>query len=80
MEVGSSGIFSLIPETFIELLFKIGFIAFGVVYFIFTLIVLRQVNLMTSTIRTEGGGIIKALAILFAGLALGVIVLFIGLF
>ena len=60
--------------------FEIGFLAFGVIYFIFTLIVLRQVNLMTSTIKTEGGGFLKALAILYAGLALGVIVLFIGLF
>lgn len=60
--------------------FEIGFLAFGVIYFIFTLIVLRQVNLMTSTIKTEGGGILKALAILYGGLALGVIVLFIGLF
>lgn len=60
--------------------FEIGFLAFGVVYFIFTLIVLRQVNLMTATIKTEGGGILKALAILYSGLALGVIVLFIGLF
>lgn len=60
--------------------FEIGFLIFGVLYFIFTLIVLRQVNLMTSTVRTEGGGLLKAIAILYAGLALGVIVLFIGLF
>ena len=60
--------------------FEFGFLAFSIVYFIFTLIVLRQVNLMTTTIKTEGGGIIKALAILYAGLALGVIVLMIGLF
>lgn len=59
--------------------FEFGFIAFAIVYFIFTLIVLRQVNLMTATIKTEGGGIIKALSILYAGLALGVIVLTIGL-
>lgn len=60
--------------------FDIGFLLFGIVYFIFTLIVLRQVNLMTATIKTEGGGLLKAIAILYAGLALGVIVLFIGLF
>lgn len=60
--------------------FEIGFLVFGVVYFLFTLILLRQVSLMTSTVKTEGGGILKALAILYAGLALGVIVLFIGLF
>lgn len=61
------------------LVFKIGFISFAVLYFIFTLIVLRQVNLMTDTVITEGAPILKALAILYAGLALGVIVLFIGL-
>jgi len=60
--------------------FDIGFLAFGIVYFIFTLIVLRQVNLMTGTIKTEGGGILKAMAILYCGLSLGVIVLIIGLF
>ena len=67
-------------QSVVELLFKIAFVVFGVVYFIFTLVVLRQVNLMASTIKTEGGGLLKALAILYAGFALGVIVLFIGLF
>lgn len=60
--------------------FEIGFLIFGILYFIFTLIVLRQVNIMTATVKTEGGGLLKALAILYAGLALGVIILFIGLF
>lgn len=60
--------------------FDFGFLAFAVVYFIFTLIVLRQVNLMTATIKTEGGGILKALAILYCGFSLGVIVLMLGLF
>ncbi len=69
-----------IIANFISLLFEWGFLIFSVVYFIFTLIVLRQVNLMTSTIKTEGGGILKALAVLYAGLSLGIIVLMIGLF
>lgn len=60
--------------------FEIGFIVFGIVYFIFTLILLRQVNLMTATVKTESGGILKAIAILYAGLALGIIILFVGLF
>lgn len=64
----------------LAIVFEFGFLAFTIVYFIFTLIVLRQVNLMTATIKTEGGGILKALAILYCGLALGVIVLIIGLF
>lgn len=63
----------------VNILFKIGFIAFAVLYFIFSLIVIRQVYLMTDTIITEGGPILRALAIVFAGLALGIIVLFIGL-
>lgn len=59
-------------------LFKLGLVVFAVLYFIFTLIVLRQVNLMAQTVVTEGGPVLKAVAILYAGLALGVIVLFIG--
>lgn len=81
MEVAATdGILAFLPQGLISRVFEIGFVAFGVVYFIFSLIVLRQVNLMTKTIKTEGGGIIKALAILFAGFSLGMIVLFIGLF
>jgi len=81
MEVATTAsVLSFLPSGLISRVFEIGFVAFGVVYFIFSLIVLRQVNLMTTTIKTEGGGIIKALAILFAGFSLGIIVLFIGLF
>lgn len=59
-------------------LFKIGFVAFAVLYFIFSLIVIRQVALMTETVMTEGAPILRILSILHAGLALGIIVLFIG--
>ena len=75
-EASANPIFASIVST----AFDFGFLAFAVVYFIFTLIVLRQVNLMTTTIKTEGGGIIKAAAILYCGLSLGIIVLMIGLF
>ncbi|EKD91406.1 MAG: hypothetical protein ACD_30C00013G0004 [uncultured bacterium] len=57
---------------------KLLFIAFAVAYFLFSLFVIRQVNLMTETVQTEGGPILKAIAILHAGLALGIIILFIG--
>ena len=80
MEVVTSAVVNPILQNILSKSFQIGFIAFSAVYFIFTLIVLRQVNLMISTIRTEGGGVLKALAILYAGLSLGVIVLLIGLF
>lgn len=66
-----------ISET-LRLALKIGLVAFAIVYFIFTLIVVRQVNLMTETVMTEGGAILRALAILLAGLAVGVIILFVG--
>lgn len=59
-------------------LFKIGFVAFAILYFIFSLIVIRQVALMTETVLTEGAPILRVLSILHAGLALGIIVLFIG--
>lgn len=58
------------------LLFKIGFITFATVYFIFSLIIIRQVSLMSETVITEGGFILKAISIIHAGLALGIVVLF----
>lgn len=59
-------------------LFKIGFITFAVLYFVFSLIVIRQVTLMTQTVITEGAPLLRVLSILHAGLALGIVVLFIG--
>ena len=63
----------------LQLIFKIGFIAFAILYFIFSLVVVRQVFLLTETIITEAAGVLRALAILFAGLSLGIIILFIML-
>lgn len=58
-------------------IFRIGFLLFSVIYFIFTLVVIRQVNLMTRTIITEGGPILRFLSYLYALLGLGAIVYFI---
>lgn len=63
----------------LEFIFKIGFILFSVVYFIFSLIVIRQIFLMTDTLITEVSPILRAIAILHALLALAVVVFFIGL-
>lgn len=74
------------PDQFLQLLsnfsilFKFGFGAIFVLYFIFALLVVRQVALMTDTLYTETSPILHALAILHAGIALGVLILFIGLF
>lgn len=58
--------------------FKIGFIILSALYFIFSLIVVRQVNLMSETVITEGGAILRALAILHSGVSLGVIILLVA--
>lgn len=75
-----------IPDTLMSVLtnfaflYKIGFGALFVLYFIFALLVVRQVSLMTDTLYTEASPLLHALAIIHAGLSLGVLVLFIGLF
>lgn len=60
-------------------LVKIGLLTLSALYFVFSLIVVRQVYFMTETLITETAGLLRAFAIIHAGLALGVIILFIGL-
>lgn len=59
---------------------ELAILAFAALYFIFALIVVRQVRLMTTTLITEVSPLLKALSILFAGFSLGMTFLFIGLF
>ncbi len=59
---------------------KVGFIGISILYFIFSLVVIRQVNLMSETVITKTANILKAIAILHALLALGVVIFFIFLF
>lgn len=56
---------------------KIGFVSFAVLYFIFSLILIRQVSLMTETVKTELGALIRFLSVLFATVALSIVVLFV---
>lgn len=51
----------------------------AIIYFLFSLVVVRQINLMTETLITEVAPFLRAFAIIHAGVALGVIVLFIGI-
>ncbi len=67
----------VIPSS-VNWIYAIGLVAAAVLYFIFSLIVLRQVSLMTETVETEGGSILKALALVHAFLALGVILILVG--
>lgn len=57
-------------------IFKLLFLIAAVLYFIFTLIVIRQVVLMTQTVFTSTGGILRVISIILALIALGVVVLF----
>ncbi len=65
-------------QTSTILLFKITFILFSAAYFIFSLVVVRQIMLMTQVVRTEGGLILRFIGFLHALVALGIIVLFVG--
>lgn len=64
----------------LEGIFNIGFLLFAILYFIFSLVVIRQVNLMSETVITEGAPLLKIIAIMQALLALGIIILFLGFF
>lgn len=57
---------------------RLGIIFLAVLYFVFSLIVLRQIKLMSETLISESSPILKAGAVLHCGFALGVIILFIG--
>jgi len=56
------------------------FLVAFVMYFLFSLVIIRQVQLLTDIIITEVSPVLRALTILHAGFALGIIILFLGLF
>lgn len=55
-----------------------GIILLGMLYFVFSLIIVRQIHLMTETLITETAPVLRGLSIIHAGFALGLILLFIG--
>lgn len=69
---------ALLSGDSVWLTIKVAILILSVLYFIFSLIVIRQVYLMTETLITETAPILRAFVILNAGFALGVILLFIG--
>lgn len=66
---------SLIVLNFV-FVFKIGILIFSFLYFLFSLIVIRQVSLMTETVRTQAAPLLKLVSILYALFALGVVLFF----
>lgn len=61
-------------------LFGLGLIFFAILYFLFSLIVIRQIFLMTDTLITQVSPILRVLSIIHALVALGVVVFFISLY
>lgn len=70
---------SVVAQNSAWLMSKAGILFLGVLYFLFSLIVMRQINLMTETIITEGASRLRAFGIIHAGFALGIIMLLVGL-
>lgn len=71
---------ALLTNPYIIDLFRLGFVIIAILYFIFSLIVIGQVRLMTETVATEVGPLLRFFSIIHAGIALGIIVLFIAYF
>lgn len=71
---------NLLVNQFVADAFKIGFIIIAILYFVFSLVVVGQIRLMTETVSTEVGPLLRFFSIIHAGIALGLIVLFIAFF
>lgn len=70
----------LLSNPFVTNAFKSGFVILSILYFIFSLIVIGQIRLMTDTVTTEAGSLLRFFSILHAGISLGIVVLFIAFF
>ena len=57
---------------------KIGILIILVIYSIFALLIVKQVDNMSKTLRTPISPLVRAISIIHAGLALGLIVLMFG--
>lgn len=60
--------------------FQVGIVLLALLYFLFSLIVVRQVNLMTDTLITPVSPFLRFLSVLHAGFALGIVVIFLAIF
>lgn len=70
---------SMTPLEGVLVVVKVSLVILSALYFIFSLVVVRQVALMTETLVTEVTPLLRAFSIIHVGLALGIIVLLVGL-
>lgn len=68
----------IMPTDLMWFVVRSALVILSLLYFVFSLIVVRQVNLMTDTLITEVAPLLRAFAIIHAGVSLGIIILFIG--
>ncbi len=61
----------------VTFIFNLAFVIFATLYFLFSLIIIRQVSLMAETVRTELGGLLRLVSIIFALLSLAILIYFI---
>lgn len=66
-------------SVFTLLILKIAILVIFIFYAIFALLIVRQVDLMGKTLITPVSPLVKAIAIIHAGFAIGSIILSIGL-
>lgn len=69
----------LLANTFIWVLLKWAILLILTLYAIFALVIIRQVDLMGKTLITKVSPLLKAIAIVHAGIAIGLIVLAFGI-
>ncbi len=70
---------SLISNDYILIFAKGAILLILVFYAIFSLIIVRQVDLMSKTLITRVSPLVKGIAVVHAGLAIGLIILAYGL-
>jgi hypothetical protein len=68
----------MIEDLFVPII-KIGILLILFFYAIFALLIVKQVTSMTKTLVTEIGPVLRIIAFLHAGIAVGLVVLMFGL-
>jgi len=79
MPTDSSGALNLFTESFFVPFIHISILVILVLYAIFALIIVRQVDLMSRALITPVSPIVRGLAIIHAGFAVGFAILAFGL-
>lgn len=64
------------PQDGISFIFRGLFFILAILYFLFTLIVLRQIFLMTETLITEVAPALKLFGVIYCSIALAVVIIF----